>query len=81
MRVLFFLLCSFDVYATDTAKGCLLLKMISQKVCKLLFFHQKTSYFYIFFIKKGTYLKKMSYFCTYFRCFNNKHERISREND
>lgn len=38
MRVLFFLLCSFDVYATDMAKGYLLLKMISQKVCKLLFF-------------------------------------------
>ncbi len=53
MRVLFFLLCSFDVYATDTAKGCLLLKMISQKVCKLLFFHQKTSYFYIFSSKKA----------------------------
>lgn len=53
MRVLFFLLCSFDVYATDTAKGCLLLKMISQKVFKLLFFHQKTSYFYIFSSKKA----------------------------
>lgn len=57
MRVLFFLLCSFDVYATDTAKGCLLLKMISQKVCKLLFFIKK-HHIFIFFHQKRHVFKK-----------------------
>lgn len=57
MRVLFFLLCSFDVYATDMAKGYLLLKMISQKVCKLLFFIKK-HHIFIFFHQKRHVFKK-----------------------
>lgn len=44
-------------------------------------FFIKNIVFYHFFIKNGTYLKKLSYFCTYFRCFYSKHERIYREND
>ena len=55
-------------------------KKKAKRYINQLFFNKNIIFFY-FFIKNGSYLKKLSYFCMYFRCFYNKHERSYREND